>query len=504
MKRILLVGMVGLGVGFGGCLSVPELCDNGACDASAGDGPQPDGASADAATDRDPPPPGCTTPEEPLKNPEKCLVDAFGAFVSPTGDDGNDGSKAKPFKTVGKALGTAKTRIVVCEGTYAETLEIGRDVEIYGSVACSFDKAGNATTLESGKPTGLAVTRGTVGLYGIGVTAKDGVDLGESSIGILVSTGVTFRMVGGAVVAGAGVGGAEGTTASNYAAVAQSDPKIKGNDAMGNAPGATQTCAALCTETPAVAVTGGRGGLGDSTSPGDGADGTTAVAGQPAGRGMRGIYNTGLGQCVAGNAGGAADGANGGAGAPSPGTIDAGKWTPSRGSTGSVARPGQGGGGGSGGISAATGGGGSGGCGGCGGGKGVGGMSGGSSFAVLSVSANVSLENVSLKAGAGGKGGKGGDGEMGQLGGNGGSPAQISVGCPGGLGGQGGQGGGGGGGAGGHSVAVAYTGTKPALKSITPEVAQAPAAGGDPGASAPTVTQATAGAPGKTGADLAL
>ncbi len=508
MRKITLsVGLVAVGLlSLPGCPTWVTGCDEGPCgsaDGSVAETGSSD-ASVDAKADADPPPPGCDTPNEPLKNPEKCLVDSFGVFVSPTGDDGNPGTKAKPFKTIGKALGTGRSRVAVCEGTYGESLELARAVEIYGSLACTFDKAGGATKIESGKEIGLTVSAGTVGMFGMEVIAKDATEPGESSIGVALSSGVTFKMVGGAVSAGVGASAPDGTTMSNYSPLAQSDPKIKGNDGSGNTGGATQTCAMLgCVELGA-GVEGGAGGAGTGTGGAPGADGKTSVAGAPAARGKGGGYDIGLGQCTAGNRGADADGAPGGAGATTPGTLDGGKWTASRGANGQTARAGQGGGGGSGGQSAASGGGGSGGCGGCGGGKGQGGISGGSSFAVLSVSANVTLENVSLKAGAGGKGAKGGDGQGGQPGGAAGLPALAGVGCPGGLGGQGGQGGGGGGGAGGHSIAVAYTGTKPTLKTVKSEFSPAPAVGGEPGATAATATQATAGAPGKTGADLAL
>jgi len=498
-----------LAIVLAGCPHFGHWCDDGFCDPKDDGGTDgaAEGSPSDATTDRDPPPPGCTTPENPLQNPEKCLVDAFGAFVSPTGDDANDGTKAKPFKTIGKALASGKTRVVVCEGTYAEALDIGRDVEIYGGVACSFDKAGPTPVLDSGKALGLSVSRGNVRLANLALVAKDATEAGESSIGVAVAAGAALTMVGGAVSAGAGAAGTEGTTASNYSALAQSDSKIKGNDGSGNMGGAAQTCAMLgCVENVGVANTGGSGGVGAAGGGSPGTNGATSVPGAPAGRGNGGSYDVGLATCGVGIPGADASGANGGVGATTPGSIEGGKWTATRGTTGTTARPGQAGGGGSGGRDqgAMNAGGGGGGCGGCGGGKGLGGQSGGSSFAVLSMSATVSLENVTLKTATGGKGGKGGDGQIGQLGGLSGAAAASGIGCPGGLGGQGGQGGGGGGGAGGHSVAVAYTGTKPTLKSITPDVAGTAAAGGEPGASAPTVTQATSGAPGKTGADLAL
>ena len=511
-KHLILVGVVVLGAAIQACPGFVDsgLCADNACDGGSVDGAKdgevrPDTEAPDAKPDADPPPPGCDTPNEPLKNPEKCLVDAFGAFVSPTGDDGADGSKARPFKTIGKALSRPKSRIVVCEGTYPETLDIQRDVEVYGGIACSFTAAGKPASIESGKATGLTVSRGTVLLSSMNVTAVNAVDPGESSIGVVVASGTSLKVVGGTVVAGTGAEGGAGAPGANYnAGLANSDPTIKGKDGSGNTPGGTQACAALCTEAPSPITEGGGGGVGGPAGGGQGADGKTVVPSALPSRGKGGLYDTLNMQCTNGNRGGDADPANGGAGATTPGTVEANKWTPSRGGPGQTARPGQGGGGGSGGASATVGGGGGGGCGGCGGGKGQGGQSGGSSFAVLSLGATVTLENVTLTAAAGGKGGDGGAGQAGQTGGAGGERAPAGSGCPGGAGGQGGQGGGGGGGAGGHSAAVAYTGAKPSLKSITPQVAATAANGGGPGATGAASTPATAGAPGKTAADLAL
>ena len=139
MKKALLLPLAGSLVmaGLAGCPGFVDLCDHGPCgsdataDGTLPDTSIPDTSIPDAKTDRDPPPPGCDTPQEPLKNPEKCLVDSFGVFVATGGSDSNDGTKGRPFKTIGKALGAGKDRIVVCEGTYTESIDIKADVEIF-------------------------------------------------------------------------------------------------------------------------------------------------------------------------------------------------------------------------------------------------------------------------------------------------------------------------------------------------------------------------------------
>ena len=319
-------------VGLAGCPSSFFVCEEGPCGADGStDGistpdSDPRDVSGDAnKPDVDPPPPDCLTPTEPLKNPEKCLVDAFGIFVSPTGDDANDGTKAKPVKTIGKALGTTRSRIVVCEGTYPETIDIQRDVEIYGGISCSFTTAGKPASIESGKPIGLTVSRGTVLLTSLNVTAVSGAAPGESSVGILAASGATLRLVGGAIVAGMGADGAAGDEGSNYnAALLNSDPTIEGRDASGNTPGGTHACAGLCTEAPSVVVEGASGGVGSAPGGGPGGDGKTTVAVPVGMRGKSGAYDNLNGVCGAGFPGNTGDAANGGAGATASGTVEAG------------------------------------------------------------------------------------------------------------------------------------------------------------------------------------
>ncbi len=50
-------------------------------------------------------PVGCESPQDPVKQPEKCLVDGYGVYVSPSGNDATGaGTRAAPYKTLGKAL----------------------------------------------------------------------------------------------------------------------------------------------------------------------------------------------------------------------------------------------------------------------------------------------------------------------------------------------------------------------------------------------------------------
>ncbi len=50
-------------------------------------------------------PVGCESPQDPVKQAEKCLVDGYGVYVSPSGNDATGaGTRAAPYKTLGKAL----------------------------------------------------------------------------------------------------------------------------------------------------------------------------------------------------------------------------------------------------------------------------------------------------------------------------------------------------------------------------------------------------------------
>ena len=234
MRRLaVLVALVGVVVAnaCNGFVSTDD-CAYGACGdgGTAGDGTLdgtlPDTAVVDAKPDA-PIPPGCDTPNEPLKNPEKCLTDVFGAFVSPAGDDSGPGSKAKPFMTIGKALSGSTVRIVVCEGTYAESLDVKRDVELYSGVDCAFAKAAGKAKVVATKSeyaVGIARPASSVRMSEFEVEAIDGTAASVNSVGIIAAEVSNVKLTGVSVTAKKGfdgVAGAAGTTGavSNLAAI---------------------------------------------------------------------------------------------------------------------------------------------------------------------------------------------------------------------------------------------------------------------------------------------
>jgi len=479
MIRNLSFGMVVLGLGLlalPGCPSFFLVCDEGPCGTDGGlDGTLPDGDVRDtnlpdAKPDADPIPTDCTTPTEPTKNPEKCLVDSFGVFVSPTGDDTKDGSKANPFKTIGKALGTSRSRIVVCEGEYTGSLDVGRAVEIYGGVACDFAKPGAKAKVVATKPAyGIKVSKVTaaVVLADLDVVGMNAAAPSESSVGIFATESADVKLLRARVEAGDGAD----APAKKDGAFTMAAQAPKGGDAVVNTGGASAS-SGVCPGGGTSA--GGKGGdigfQGDDGSPRPpgGAKGGPTVDCAVAGTGLGGTVGT--------------------PGMDRLGATNVASLTPTglTGANGQDGTQGTIGGGGGGGYGTA-GAGGAGGAGGCGGQGGFGGAAGGSSVALLVFASEVSLEATELVTKNAKPGGFGGSGQTGQMGGFKGNNSGGA--CQGGNGAAGGTGGNAGGGAGGIAAGIVWSiGKEPkrdAATKITRPTAAAPA-GGEGGGGAAT------------------
>lgn len=479
MKKISFA-LVSLGVvalSIAGCPTTFSVCEEGPCgtpDGSIADVTSLD-SSTDAKADADPPPPGCDTPNEPLKNPEKCLVDSFGAFVAPTGDDGNPGTKAKPFKSLAKALGAGKSRIVACEGEYAGSLDITKGISIYGGVTCDFAKAGGRAKVTASKPDyGIKIAKvsDAVLVSDVEVLGVAGVAPSESSIGVFVSESTNVQFVRAKIEA---ADGADAPAKKDGAfTLAASAPKggnaddkatVTPADDTGGVAATTGTCPG------GGSSTGGKGGdnglQGDDGSPRPPGGGKGAIA-------ACGTGGTGL------------DGTNGSPGSDRPGAskiavLDATALVGAKGVDGTAGTPGGGGGGGFG----TAGAGGAGGAGGCGGQGGFGGGPGGSSIAVVSFTSVVSLQSVELVAKAAKPGGAGGAGQVGQAGGFSGNKSGGA--CGGGNGAKGGDGGSGGGGAGGIAAGIAWAGGSEPKRDAQTKIAR-PAGAGPAGGEGGAVT----------------
>ncbi len=407
-----------------------DPCDNGACT-------PPDGGVL---------PPGCDATKDLSASPA-CVDELLGWFVSPTGSDGGDGSRAKPFATLGKALSqTGKRRIYVCEGTFDGAALVTRPIAIYGGLRCDWTPAAVRPVLRGDTPElAMRVSAAGVSLVDLVLQAKDGAAASQSSVALSVVAGGNVRLERVRIVAGKGQPGADGAVGAYAFPLATTLDGKPGSGTSGGAANAV-TC-------PGGAVTtGGKGGD----------NGLDGQAGQPAAAGGTAGTFAGCGSNIGGGVG--SDGApSANAAAPSKRGVIGASWSPGSGARGADGLPGQGGGGGGG---RAGGGGGGGGAGGCGGSGGGGGGGGGASIAVLAVDATVTFVACELVTSTAGKGGNGAAGQPGQSAfGAGGVPA--TGGCGGGAGGKGGAGGAGAGGAGGVSVGVLYKGTAPVLDAAT-------------------------------------
>jgi hypothetical protein len=451
----------------------------------------------------------CDTSKSPLDAP--CVVaDAFGFFVSATGDDANPGTAKQPFKTIAKAYNRAsgavplRRRIFVCNETFTEQVTAADGVDLYGGLDCknnwvpALPPASVVTTLNAIASPALVVKGFTSGAHieSFAVTAPHGLEPGGSSIGLLVSgsKNVVVRASSfNASLGGAGRLGLEGTAgASGAVGVAGVGDTACGAGATGTKGGAGGL----------TVTTGGAGGSCDCSKP----FGTAQPLGGEAGAlaattcGLGGLPfdSTNVNGCASSNTGHTGcpgnSGPNGAAGKPLGATIGDG-YVPADGADGvSGGNGGGGGGGGTARLAAGCAGGGGGGGGGGGAGlKGTGGGGGGASFGILSVNSELTLRATTAKGGTGGVGGNGGPGGAGGKGAAPGAGGGTSVGkaCTGGAGGDGGDGGDGGGGGGGPSAGVAWYMIAPTLKDASKANAGQPGnGGGSPGAPGATGTAA--------------
>ena len=435
---------------------------------------------------------------------QACAIDErYGVFVSPlNGNDTNgDGSREKPYRTIGKALAaaravnTGKKAVYTCAdgGSYAErlTVDVALDrANVFGGFKCSDWSYSTSlkAKLVSPEANAITITNLTSGfrLSDFEVEASDGTVDGQSSIAVWVksSQNVSFKRV--KITAGKG---ANGTPGANGAKGGDGAPRTEDQD--GKPPSNTLLeRAGGAVAAGACASLGGKGGTAArNANGGNGDNGLPSENTRPVNPTNAGSGATDFG--VNGEPGRTgSNGVNGSNASPAAqfGMFTDAGFAPASGNAGQNGFPGQGGGGGGaskGNVSFTGASGGAGGMGGCGGDGGKGGGGGGASVALLAWDSPVALENAELIAkngGDGGKGGNGGDAGSGAGGGFGGSNASgVAAGGRGGDGGSGGLGGAGSGGTGGPSYALVTHGatvTKSGNVTLTHGVGGAKADGG--------------------------
>ncbi|MDC0680717.1 hypothetical protein [Sorangium atrum] len=426
------------------------------------------------------PNPGCEA--DPTQD-ASTVTDECAVFASATAEAGGDGTKARPYVSLGEAVANAKgKRVLACaSGTFPESVTIEAGVEVIGGFDCGAGWAWSqdARSTIEGPADDVALTLSEaasgVKVRSFAVRVASATVAGGSSIGVAVAD-IEAELAQVEVTAGDGMDGEDGATPAEAPQAGASAPEMTASNAcdlpvgvQGGKPGIT-----TCDDGETHGGVGGLGGITE-TEEGNGQKGTDGAPlpePNPDEYGLGGAGQT-VGNCRQGEPG--APGTTGDSGVAGSGTtlLTLSGIAGGDGANGTTGKKGQGGGGGGGakaglfckvgagtfeGPGASGGGGGAGGCGGKGGG---GGKAGGSSLGIVSLGTKLALTEVSIAVGKAGKGGNGAGGRGGALGGSGatgGTPSSLggSAGCDGGRGGQGGMGGPGAGGRGGHAVGIAY------------------------------------------------
>lgn len=387
-------------------------------------------------------------------------------WVSPTGNDGDAGTRAQPKATIQAAVDAANAAgdggdVYVAGGVYTGSVELRSRVSIYGG----FDPAtwirdipAHRATLSGGAVHGSA---DSLFLEGLEIRAADAVDSGASSIALHLhnSRGIVIRR--NVIVAGAGAVGLAGAAGANGANGSNGGPGNLGGVCI---PGSFITPGAGGASFQA----GGPGGGGRVLGGDNGTGGTG-----PAGNGGGGANDQG-GNGGTGFGGGEGTPGQDGSGGAAFGAVGLTGYAPSNGTdaTDGTSGGGGGGGGGAGGfvitgivnVCGPSGGGGGGGGQRSRGGK-AGGGGGASIGVLLTGSTDAAVIDDSITTGGGGAGGKGGSRGTPGDGGAGGPGKTIlcdqtfpsfctGFSGDGGSGGFGGFGGNGGGGGGGPSIGI--------------------------------------------------
>lgn len=419
---------------------------------------------------------------------ENQLTESFGVFVSPTGAQDGDGTRARPLATIAAGLERAiaeRKRLYVCSGTFKEAVKVVKGIAIVGGLDCArpdWKPSGGRTRIES--PTSPALVAEDVDvdtrLEALEIIAPDGTDAAPNSIGLRAKNATKLLVVNSKILAGKGKDGADGTDGPQLTLGASA----KGGDSLAQeshppsfyvvgllyrdgAAGGVGSCSGAAGIAPGeTGGSGGKGGSYDSEvqSPPGGLSGYYFV-----------LYCRSAGNvCVrdwvptAGVTRTAAAGTPGtdGASALAAGTLNADGYTPADGTAGTNGSAGSGGSGGQGGSLSgyagssqqwgygATGPGG--GAGGCPGLAGTPGRGGGASIgALLQSSKGITFDATEIAASSGGAGGKGAFGSSPTPGGAAGTKSGSAGSAS--AGGAGGRSGVSGSGAGGPSYGIAAT-----------------------------------------------
>jgi hypothetical protein len=449
-------------------------------------------AASDAAGN--PVMPSQSDPSRPLEGtPAPADIDeALGVFVLADAPQG-DGTRTRPFGTIGKAIEIAKAfgkRVYVCDGTYRESLVLADGVSVTGGFECK----GGSWKIGSGRsrieaPVSPAIVAKQIAkptrFERFDVVAPNGKAPSESSIGLLAVESAALVIASARIVAGDGSKGEDGAPAITLTQVGSphGKPGVAASDYCADK--RTGHCRDAVKREP-----GGAGGVAQCA----GAPGHDAESGSTGGSG--GVFevrwlpsqlnafwatyqgNSAVFGTTTADPRSGAPGADGtmGRSAQRFGTFSSDGFVPANGMRGTDGAPGRAGQGGEGvqptmstvGLDLAYGTSGSGGgAGGCAGLAGTEGKGGGASVGAIVVASAMTFDGVELVAGSGGAGGKGSFPSRPSAGGIGGPPINGIAATRGGDGGSGGSAGVSGSGAGGPSIGLAHDGDPPKMIATT-------------------------------------
>lgn len=482
----LVVAIGAHGFGVSGCGTFE------AADSPPDGGPAVDTTGGDAEVDA-----GQVVTEPPSDDE---ITEAFGVFVSLQGTDDGDGSRARPFSTIGAGIAKAAEsgrRVYVCKGSYKESLVLRSGVSVSGGFICgttwAIDPEGRSSVEATSNP---AITATDISIAtrfeGIDVQAAPGSAEQPSSMGLLAVRAPKLAVVRSRIVAGRALDGSAGSDPSDAAPGGQGSPAAPSFTAprstpLSRPPGAAAGAPPVCGSQPGGA--GGHRGVYQS-----GTDCTivnaqfqcplSIVPPVMVSQALVYRYDPIAPQIVAEGGKRGAPGTNG-AHAAQLGTFSPAGYAPAAAQEGGAGGIGVAGSGGAGvaEVSSVTtsntyfffGGGSGGGSGGCPGQPGTVGTGGFASVgALLFDSAGLTFDTAEV---VGGQGGTGGQGTLGGKPGAGGPAGVATSGTPGQAGGAGGRAGYSGSGAGGPSFGVAHKGGAPVLTNGSVGKAGTPGAG---------------------------
>jgi hypothetical protein len=424
------------------------------------------------------------------------LTEKYGVFVSTTGSDSGDGTRAHPFATINAGIERVKAlklRVYVCSGVYKESLTLVSGVSVVGALSCDGGTwATGAARTRIDSPASPAIRARDITLAtrfeGFDVSVPAGNATSPSSIAFIAERASKLSIVSSKLTAGKAYDGTDGV----QVAPLTSGTTLDGTDGLPFV--GTFQVPANGTVARRLGQAGGAGSCGgaaghDGEAGGAGGNGVTLVCKQFITPNLIGyhyeVYVSSFGVSYDRTDAAPRSGANGvagndGASATALGALSADGYAPASGTAGADGAPGKGGSGGNGGPSLAgewcsssyvgfisygvAGAGG--GAGGCPGLAGTAGTGGGASIAALVLaSPGLAFAGSELVAADGGNGGKGAFGTQPTAGGVAGAAKNGGpAGAPGGAGGRAGFSGNG---AGGPSAAIAHTGGAPVVEADT-------------------------------------